>query len=147
MINCSEEILENDNIVVQPYNVNKILDNNQCSYYGFITEDNDNYVIIFNKILNQNVYSVNFKLNGSSDNTQVVNKGRFFKVMSTVSSTILDFLSSKKPDCLSFQATENFDGDLRRYNVYKRYVLSLIVTEYILEEDLEKRTLTIKKKY
>lgn len=145
MVECSDPILENDNIMVTPYNVTKLLDDIKSSYYTFVTEDADKYIIIFNKIPEQNSLSVSYKLSGSNNITQIVNKGRFFRVMSTICSVVHSYIESNQPDAIFFQAVENYDGDLRRYNINKRYILSLIPSGYTLEENLEKRSLILKK--
>lgn len=144
MIECSEQILEIDTILVTPYVVMKLMDNYTSTYYSFKTEDDDKYVIVFNRITNQNNFSVTFTLSGADGTTKVVNKGRFFKIMSTVSQVTLSFILNKKPNMVLFHATQNFEGDTRRYDIYKRYILNGIPNGYILEEDSEKNNLIVK---
>jgi len=110
-------------------NVKSIKGHNYQYDYYFTTEDDDQYrVQIYYDTVNQN-WSVSFFANEDEFDTDdtdiftnVVNKGKLFKVMATVSSTVKDFIDIVGPKEIEIIPVKNEDVDKRRFNLYLQYV-------------------------
>jgi hypothetical protein len=118
--------------MVQPYEyrIGKC-DKLACFYY-FNTEDGDKYSVRFinlGEIHNKKkqIWQTEFVVPGATGDKEVVNKGRIFKVMSTVIAIIKDFLdSSNMVDGLNINPVENYKGDDRRRNLYISYINKML---------------------
>ena len=119
--------------------------------YSFTTEDNDNYEVLlaYNKTIHE--LTVGFTANNEAD-TYNVNKGRIFKVLSTVINVIKDVVN-KNPDIkeILIDPSKETDEDNRRKNIYMAFIRknmppdwSVTTTKRIILE-IEKEVILIKK--
>lgn len=115
MIDCSENLLETDNIMVDPYNISKISDKETGVYYQFKTEDNDVYIVYFLK-RTEREYSIHFNVIGKKTDV-IINKGKFYKIMSTVVNLCVSFILDNDLKSLTM-----FVEDDRRKAIFERYV-------------------------
>lgn len=98
-------------------------------YYYFETEDGDKYVVRFfdlgavqqNKS-SQNTYTLEFATNGEQGHVNIVNKGRSYKVISTIIHIVKEFMDRKNPKRISFSPVSNFPNDERRKNMFLNYL-------------------------
>jgi hypothetical protein len=97
--------------------------------YEFITEDNDKYIITFlawsgSEIIDGKIFNVrvDFEVLDKKPNI-IVNKGRIFRVLSTVVEAIKNYLI-KNPQTFSFIifASKNKDNKNIRLNLYSKYI-------------------------
>jgi hypothetical protein len=99
--------------------------------YEFITEDNDNYLVTFlrvgDEILDDDkIYNVrvDFRVK-EKPVSEIVNKGRIFKVLSTICEIIKDYIK-KEPQTFSiwiFSGKNKSEKEIR-YNLYTKYIES-----------------------
>jgi len=118
---------EKDLVLCYPYR--KGYFNDLVVFYYFVTDDADRYSVRFvntGKMHNRRkqVWQVDFATDHAEGYTGVVNKGRVFRVISTVVSVIREFIreNSKCVDGLDICPVYNFRNDHRRYNIYMRYI-------------------------
>lgn len=104
----------NKELMVTPYTVELILDKSSGRYYKFVTEDNDQYIIYFTNRGNDN-YTVSFSVKGNPPNS-TLNKGKIFKVLSTVVTISYKFMIEKEVNCLIM-----YGEDIKRLHVFERY--------------------------
>jgi hypothetical protein len=100
--------------------------------YYFETEDGDKYVIDFNPSGDDeyNVWGLTFYIDSMEDTYKnkygvVTNKGRFFKVMSTVMSIMKNFMQNGKypTDVIAFSGSDKLGTDTNQRNLaYQQYV-------------------------
>jgi hypothetical protein len=121
--------------------------------YKFKTEDNDIYVVRFfdmHEIHKQekyrDYYQLEFVTNDERGDTVIVNKGRFYKVISTVIGIIKDFVNFKDPRVLKISPSKNFKKDKRRKNIYIRYIERLLPDNYKYKKSFLGDSLYIRKK-
>jgi len=86
--------------------------------YEFQTQDGDNYEVVIMDI--GHYWNVDFKVVGGNFE-DVVNKGRLFQVMATVSEILRDFLIKESPEVLRISPAKNSNADRRRFNIYLKY--------------------------
>lgn len=146
-MNINEEI---GNSNLSPYNYSKSSESNYVIYYTFQTEDDDKYIVRFfnlSKIHNKENYgwSVEFITDGETGDKDVINKGRFYKVISTVTSIINEFIKEKQPIKIIISPTKNYKGDKRRLNIYSKYIETLLPDNYKFHKKLFGSDLIIKK--
>lgn len=103
-----------------------------CFYY-FETEDDDRYIVRFMNLgeihnRKKQIWQTEFVTPGKGGDTTIVNKGRIFKVLSTVIHIIKDFVSRSEfqIDGLNILPTENYKGDTRRYDLYLQYINKIL---------------------
>ena len=106
----------------------KEIDYELATYYTFTTDDGDKYIVRFfhigefqHKEKWMGHYQVEFVTTGDDDNEGdriVVNKGRFYRVMSTVVNIIKEFVKEYDPKLLKINPVSNFKKDKRRKNIY-----------------------------
>jgi len=142
--------------MVRPYSYEKTSDDKLATYYKFTTDDDDKYVVRFfhmgefqHKEKWMGNYKVEFVVGGDlydAGDTVVVNKGRFFKVISTVISIIKDFVKEHDPNQLEINPVTNFKKDKRRKNIYIRYIQKLLPDTYKYKKSFFGNTLYIRKK-
>ena len=99
--------------------------------YKFMTEDRDKYVVNFVK--RKDYWIVQYSLSGRGKKLKhevVVNKGRNYRVMSTVTQIIKHFISQHHPEKMIMSAAKSKDEDKRRLHMYLRYLEKNITTEY-----------------
>lgn len=138
--------------MVEPYKYEKTSDDKLATYYKFITDDDDQYVVRFfhigefqqkEKWMGQ--YQVEFVTGDENGVTIVVNKGRFYRVMSTIISIIKEFVKEHDPKQLKINPVSNFKKDKRRKNIYIRYIEKLLPDNYKYKKTLIGNTLLITK--
>jgi hypothetical protein len=139
--------------MVAPYNYKKTSDDELATYYLFTTDDEDKYAVRFfhigefqSKEKWKDHYQVEFVTGSDDGDTIVVNKGRFYRVMSTVISIIQDFVKEHNPKLLKINPSKNFKKDKRRKNVYIRYIEKLLPDNYKYKKTIFGDTLLIIKK-
>jgi len=123
------------NTVPYEFIVDDRSDNDIVTYF-FVTEDKDKYEVAFNKITtspfhHHNIWNLLFgvlymdngKYSGYADHEKVVNKGRLFRVMTTISSIVKVFVADTRPTGLIIQPTKTKSWeDNRRLNLYLAYL-------------------------
>lgn len=148
----NEEIGES---MVEPYDYQKSFEDDEdvTSFYHFETEDGDKYLVRFfdlykihKKESYKDYYQVEFVVNGDYGYKVVMNKGRFYRVMSTVISIIKDFIDEKDPRKLKINPSTNYKKDKRRKNIYIRYIEKLLPDTYKYKKTWFGNTLIISKK-
>ena len=97
----------------------------------FTTEDDDEYHVTFDKLnLDDNHWQVKFALIGDELNyTKVINKGKIYKVMSTIVKIIELFYEKKDPDLLYIHAV-----DKRREGIYIKYIKHFLPPQYRIRQ-------------
>lgn len=140
------QLYEIGNVNVPSYEFRKaeqVPDENKKYFtiYNFTTEDGDIYTVRFfnlreihQKRYKLPDYQLEFDTGGENGDTLVVNKGRFFKIMSTIIDITKDFLSTHDFRSIKISPSENFRGDKRRFNIYQRYIEKNIPPEYSLKK-------------
>jgi len=144
-------------LLVEPYPYQQTTDDKLATYYKFTTDDDDKYVVRFfhmgefqHKEKWMGHYNVEFVTGGdeyTEGDSIVVNKGRFYKVMSTVISIIKDFVKEKDPKVLKFNPVSNYKKDKRRKNIYIRYIEKMLPNDYKYKKSFFGDALIITKKY
>ena len=121
--------------------------------YKFATEDGDKYLVRFFDMFEihkqkkyEDFYQVEFVTNDEKGDTVVVNKGRFYKVMTTIIEIIEEFVKEKDPRVLKISPSANYKGDTRRRDIYIRYIKKLLPDNYKYTKSLFGNVLYIKKK-
>jgi hypothetical protein len=142
--------------MVTPYEYEKTSDIDLATYYKFVTEDQDHYLVRFYNMYSFQKkkryigeYQVEFVTGGDNyteGDTVVVNKGRFFKVISTVISIIVEFMEEKDPKRLKINPVRNYKKDKRRKNIYIRYIERLLPNSYNYKKAFFGNSLYITKK-
>lgn len=125
--------------------------------YRFTTEDNDKYLVWFKPhpvdyhegiVFDVSFQTENGHYNDAMNNDQyndVVNKGRLYKVMSTLTNIINDFILIEDPHEMFMLPNKKNDDDLRSYNLYKQYIQQHVPNKYYVE--LEHDSIGIIKKW
>lgn len=125
--------------------------------YKFETDDGDLYTVRFLDLYEfkkslrfpekyKNTYQVEFVTTDKDGDNVVLNKGRFFKVISTVIDIIRDFIKFKDPRVLKIHPSKNFKKDKRRKNIYIRYIEKLLPDDYKYKKTLFGDSIIISKK-
>jgi len=112
---------------VQPYEYRLGKCDTLACFYYFETEDGDKYSVRFMNLgqihnRKKQIWQTEFMVPGKTGNTDVVNKGRIFKVMATVIAIIKDFITDNRVDGLNINPVKNYKGDTRRYDLYINYI-------------------------
>jgi len=101
--------------------------------YEFLTEDNDKYEVTFlptgtTQVIDGKVFNVrvDFKVKGQKQ-PLTINKGRIFKVLTTVCNAIKDYLK-RNPQTFSLVIipSKSEAGKETRFNLYSKYIESQI---------------------
>lgn len=151
------EELGDSNVTPYPYRMVDYGDGDLAIMYKFKTEDDDIYTVRFLDLYEfkktvrfpekyRNNYQVEFMTNDENGDSVILNKGRFFKVISTVISIIEDFVKFKDPKVLKIDPVSNFKKDKRRKNIYIRYIERLLPDNYKYKKQLFGNSLIITKK-
>lgn len=121
--------------------------------YRFKTDDDDEYIVRFYNLyaIQQKEkyfehFQVEFVTSDDNGDTIIVNKGRFYKVMSTIISIIKDFIKNYNPVQLKINPISNFKKDKRRQNIYIRYIERLLPIDYKYKKSFFGNSLLISKK-
>ena len=97
--------------------------------YHFDTEE-DQYVVMINNIdVHAGAWEMQF---GTVDGTpeDVVDKGRMYRVMSTIIEIVNDFINRFKPNILRFKPSKNEEQDNRRFNLYMAFIRKNMRQDY-----------------
>jgi hypothetical protein len=136
--------------MVEPYPYEKTSDDELATHYKFTTEDGDKYVVRFfhigefqHKEKWKDHYQVEFVTSSDNGDRVVVNKGRFYRIMSTVISIIQEFVKEHDPKLLKINPVTNYKKDKRRKNIYIRYIEKLLPNNYKYKKALFGDTLLI----
>lgn len=142
--------------MVESYPYKKEIDDELSTYYTFITDDDDKYIVRFfhigefqHKEKWMGHYQVEFATKGDDYNegdSVIVNKGRFYRVISTVISIIKDFMKEHDPKQLRINPVTNFKKDKRRKNIYIRYIEKLLPDNYKYKKTIFGNSIIISKK-
>jgi hypothetical protein len=134
------------------YSFYKSMDSDLLTSFKFTTEDNDLYIVGFYNLGNiqktksyQDCYDVYFILK-DKDEFVIVNKGRIFKVISTVIDIIKMFIEIKNPKKINISPSKNYKGDKRRKNIYLRYIEKYIMDDYRIKKYMFSNNISIIKK-
>jgi hypothetical protein len=142
--------------MVRPYPYQKTSDDKLATYYKFITDDEDQYIVRFfhmgefqhkEKLMDK--YQVEFVVGGDlydAGDRIVVNKGRFYKVISTIIFIIKEFVKEHDPKELKINPVSNFKKDKRRKNIYIRYIEKMLPDTYKYKKAFFGDSLYIRKK-
>lgn len=116
---------------VQPYQWSGPQEQLGNVIYHFITEDNDSYRVVFTGT-NGNDWRLDFYVKESKPESEynsgtVTNKGRQFKIISTVMDIIKDFIEEYPADAISFAASDKEGSKTnQREELYKKYIIKNI---------------------
>jgi hypothetical protein len=137
VVESLEQLYEVGDKLLPPYNFRKGADEDLATFYYFTTEDGDKYTVRFYNLGEiqktkgtQGSYQVEFVTPGETGDTDVINKGKFFRVISTVVKVMEEFAEDKNPKSLKISPSKNFKDDERRYHIYKRYIQKLLPSDY-----------------
>ena len=125
-------LFETGTDLVQPYEYRIGKCSKLACFYYFNTEDGDQYSVRFMNLgeihsKKKQIWQTEFVVPGVGGDKEVVNKGRIFKVMSTVITIIKDFINSSNIiDGLNINPVENYKGDERRKNLYLSYINKIL---------------------
>ncbi|HPC09539.1 MAG TPA: hypothetical protein PLN85_00495 [archaeon] len=108
--------------------------------YHFDTEE-DEYVVLINLVDRiSRKWEVSFGVVGGTP-TDILNKGRHFRVMSTITKIINDFIDKYKPNFILIKPSKNDEyedlynrEDKRRFNMYMAYVKKNMRPDYFAYE-------------
>jgi hypothetical protein len=119
--------------LVEPYEYRRGKFDKLACFYYFETEDGDKYVVRFMNLgeihnRKKQIWQTEFVIPGKEGNTAVVNKGRVFKVLSTIIHIIQEFLNEDliQVDGLNINPASSYKGDTRRYDLYLNYINKLL---------------------
>lgn len=103
--------------------------------YNFDTEEDDYIVVIELVDMHSGVWEMQFGVAGGTP-TDVVDRGRMYKVMSTITQIGYDFINRYKPNVLRFKPVKDDEkgDDKRRYNLYMAYVRKNLIRDYFAYE-------------
>ncbi len=109
--------------------------------YTFDTNDGNLYFCSF-KVGFENDWTLNFgyhnpKKGVSYDFSTVTNKGKLFKIMSTIIKISNEFIKNFSPHSIKFKAKENFEGDTRRKKLYVAFLKKNIPLGYEITDNSE----------
>jgi hypothetical protein len=148
-----EQLYEVGEVSAQTYPYRKGKCEELACFYYFQTEDGDNYAVKFINLgkihsRKEQIWSVEYSVDGPSGDTDIVNKGRFFRVISTVVEIIKEFVEENDSmvDGLDIYPSSNYKGDDRRYQIYLRYINRLLPSSWKRKKSfLDKRILLRKR--
>jgi len=134
-----------------PYLYRKGADNKLATFYYFNT-DNEQYSVRFyhlgeiqSKKKLMNCYSIAFMLSRPNGDTIVINKGLFYRVISTVITILKEFMAEKNPLKIYISPVENFRKDRRRFRIYKYYIKKLLPLDYKAKRKFLSHTFILEK--
>jgi hypothetical protein len=101
-------------------------------YYRFTTEDGDNYQVTIYHDPAERMWNVSFLANQEKGGkfSDIINKGKLFKVMSTVVNIVKDFINEEDPKEIEIVPTKNDEEDNRRFEMYLQYIKKNAPTNY-----------------
>lgn len=107
--------------------------------YNFDTEDGDDYIVMFNLADRiKRIWELQFGVVGGKP-SDVINKGRRDKVMSTIVKIVNDFINRFKPNYIKFEPSKNDEYeethgklDTRRFDMYMAYIKNNMRPDYIV---------------
>ena len=99
--------------------------------YYFTTEDNDSYRVVFTGTEGNDwrldFYVKESKPNSEYDSGTVTNKGRQYKIISTVMDIMKDFIEDYPADSIVFSGADKEGSDTnQREEFYKKYIIKNI---------------------
>ena len=95
--------------------------------YFFRTEDEDIYEVQMQDL--GNYWNVDFKTK-TGNFEDVLNKGRFWRVMATLGEIVRDFLIKTNPELIRVSPAKNKRSDFRRQNIYRQYFEKQLPSNY-----------------
>ena len=95
--------------------------------YFFRTEDEDIYEVQMQDL--GNYWNVDFKTR-KGNFEDVLNKGRFWRVMATLGEIVRDFLIKTSPELIRTSPAKNRRSDFRRQNIYRQYFEKQLPSNY-----------------
>lgn len=110
---------------VTPYKFTGPEDRSGDIWYRFKTEDNDHYVVRFIGGFDEDKFELMFYVANDSNVSfdQVVNKGKIFKVLSTVMAIIQDFVEEYPVDEIFFSGADKEGSKTnQRDDIYRMYI-------------------------
>lgn len=101
--------------------------------YNFDTEDGDEYVVMFNQFDRiKRIWDLQFGVVDGTP-TDVVNRGRRDRVMSTLVKIVNAFIDKYKPNAIRFKPSKSRgEEDMRRYNMYMAYIKKNMRSDYFV---------------
>jgi hypothetical protein len=130
------------------YEYIKTTDSNSRKVYSFITDDGDRYIVNFLCYQKNDEYAWEIEygnLMGVMANfTTVMNKGRLYRIMTTLIKIINEFVQEESPNIMTISPSQTKgEEDRRRYKLYLYYILKNLSSEYDIIQGL--KTITIVK--
>jgi len=137
-----ENLYESGELTTSPYNVDMIR-NDWRKVYKFKTEDMDEYEVNLHEMdEGENNWYMSFAVKGPSDvdysNNIIVNKGRVYRVMSTIGKVLKGFIYNHHPESIQFEADE------RRLSLYSIYIKKNLPMNYKIQ--VNSKEMVIKKR-
>lgn len=119
--------------MVEPYEYRRGKFDVLACFYYFETEDGDRYSVKFMNLgeihnRKKQIWQTEFAAPGKQGDTIVLNKGRVYRVLSTVIAIIKEFISEEgiPIDGLDINPSSNYKGDTRREEIYLNYISKLL---------------------
>lgn len=110
--------------------------------YRFTTEDNDDYIVdVINLDDTKKIWEMGFGVEGHTHDNEkfnyevITNRGRLFKIMSTIVKIAYDFIERYSPNVLYFKPSKTEgEQDNRRFNLYMQYVKKNMRSDYFAHQ-------------
>lgn len=101
--------------------------------YNFDTEDGDEYVVIFNQFDRvKRLWDLQFGVTDGTP-TDVLNRGRRDRVMSTLVKIVYAFVDKYKPNAIRFKPSKTKgEEDMRRHTLYMAYIKKNMRPDYFV---------------
>lgn len=148
-----EQLYEVGEVSSHSYPYRKGKCSNLACFYYFLTDDGDEYAVKFINLgeihhRKEQIWQTEFSVGGPTGDTDVVNKGRFFRVISTVVEIIKEFVKENDHmvDGLDIYPSANFKGDDRRYQIYSRYIEKLLPSDWKRKKSFFDKRILLRKR-
>ena len=113
---------------------------NYNNIYNFTTEDNDKYIVHINEY--NGIATIDFKALDFNDDDigmggygSVLNKGRMYRIMSTLAKIIKEYALKRKPPTVMISALKSKgNASNQRMNIYLQFIKKNIPAEYYIEQ-------------
>jgi hypothetical protein len=100
--------------------------------YRFATEDGDKYVVNIMQMTSS--WIIDYRLESEDSKfTDVVNKGRLYRVMATLAKIMREFVKLENPDRIKFDPVKNTDDDDRRLKLYGAFLKKNLPSNYTMQ--------------
>ena len=119
--------------VMQPYKFNLIQNTAISMNYEFRTAGDQEYHVYFQTNIDYrhpDDWYMGFDASGYDD-SDVTNENDVYKIMSTLTAVVQDFINQRNPEVLVIEPSKFDTDDLRREKLYMAYVKKQLPPQYI----------------